>query len=110
MYSEKLLVCWAVAHSVSKAIEQQMPMSTLKTQHIISTAWAFAKVCQMDALLFAALATAAGWCMDSFNPQSIANTAWTFATADHADASLFAALAAAAEWRMDRFNPQELAN
>ena len=56
----------------------------------------FAAAGQKDALLFAALATAAEQRMGNFNSQILANAAWAFATAHQSDASLFAALATAA--------------
>ena len=62
-------------------------------QELAITAWVFAAVGQLDALVFTALTRVAERCMGDFNAQDLANTAWAFATVDQLDAALFAALA-----------------
>ena len=50
-------------------------MGDFDPQDLGNTAWAFAKAGQNDALLFAALTTAAERRMGDFNVQNLANTA-----------------------------------
>ena len=50
-------------------------MGDFKAQNLANTAWAFATAGQNDALLFAALATAAERRMGNFNVQNLTNTA-----------------------------------
>ena len=49
-------------------------MSQFDAPNLASTAWAFAKTGQFDALLFLALASAAKLKMSQFNAQNLANT------------------------------------
>ena len=55
-------------------------MSEFNAQNIANTAWAFAKLGQLDEKLFAALAREAALRVSEFKAQNIANTAWAFAT------------------------------
>jgi len=72
-------------------------------------AWAFVKVGQRGAALFAALAKEVNQRLGEFNPQDLANTAWTSATVGQVDAELFVALGREAKQRLGEFNPQNLA-
>ena len=65
---------------------------------------------QKNAVLFAALATAAEQRMGNFNSQYLANSPWACAKVSQHNASLFAALAKAAEQRMGNFSSQDLAD
>jgi len=60
------------------------------SQDIANTVWAFAKACQSDAPLFAALASVSELRMGDFNSQALANTGWAFATVIKSNALLFA--------------------
>ena len=75
-------------------------MGEFKVQNLANTAWAFATVGQLDALLFKALAREAEQRISDFSPQNLANTAWAFATADRPDALLFTVLPRVAERRL----------
>ena len=66
--------------------------SEFTRQGIANTAWAFAKLGQLDEMLFAALAGAALLRMSEFNTHNIANTAWAFAKLGQSDKMLFVAL------------------
>ena len=57
----------------------QRHMHKFNAQHLANTAWAFAKLSQLDTPLLAALARAAERSMHEFNAQALANTAWAFA-------------------------------
>ena len=96
--------------ALARSIERRV--GDCNAQELANTAWAFAKVGQLDAVLFAALARAAERHMDSFKAQELANTAWAFATAgvSAGPLSLFVALARAAERRLADFNVQGLSN
>ena len=50
-------------------------MGDFNSQELANAAWAFATADQSDALLFAALATAAERRMSNFNSQDLANAA-----------------------------------
>ena len=67
-------------------------IGNFNTQNLANTAWAFAKVVQLDAPLFIALARAAERRVGE-NPQELANTAWAFATVEQLDEQLFTTLA-----------------
>ena len=55
-------------------------MHELNAQELANTAWAFAKLGQLDALLFVTLASASERRMHKFNEQNLTNTAWALAT------------------------------
>ena len=53
----------------------ELHIRNFKSQGLANTAWAFATAGQVDAYLFAQLATAAERHMGDFNVQNLANTA-----------------------------------
>ena len=71
-----------------------------KTQNLVNTFWALAKVAQPERELFAAMARAEEHRMSELLPENLAETAWAFAKACQADEKLFAALAIEAKPRI----------
>ena len=88
----------------------------MDTQDLVSTAWAFATIGWLEALLFAALAKAAERCVGGckFNTQDVSNTAWALGNAEQPEELLFAALGRAMEHCICMYacviNTQVLAN
>ena len=78
---------------IAFAREAELHLCEFNGQSIANTAWAFAKLGQLDTKLFAALAGEANLRIREFNVQSVANTAWAFPKLGQLDVKLFAALA-----------------
>ena len=64
-----------------------------KSQALVNTAWAFARVGYEEERHFTALAAATKWLVRNFKAQDLTNTAWEFATIGQKDERLFTVLA-----------------
>ena len=68
---------------MARAAERRV--GDFNAQNLANTAWAFAKLGQLDAQLFTALAREAERRVGDFNAQNLANMAWAFATVEQQD-------------------------